>query len=499
MARTLKSLQREMAIEGPSKALFDEVVTFTKKQKQDLFEFFEELPAHILKAWETDPDFEGWMTNALTPKVKASGRDWFDKDMPRAVWKDQVIEVMEEHFITAPDAGNGWPVFEIKDRGQKIVTRVDTDTKDLTSVARVVAPTLEREGLILDSGMAKQFFDTFKIYAKPSTRPVICAQPEDDDWCFHRITIRPDASADFPLIREHFLSRIDDPEAFCAWVFGVYSRKYTGRQVLWIKGNGVDGKSTWFDNFGRTVFGSAFGAIMPSDIENNPAFFMDLIADKRFVWVPDNNNQKLLWSAAFKQVASGGADKVTVNAKFKRAYQTYLEANVAIGSNFAPDIQGSRHNISRILWVDISETNGAPDPTLPKRMMKELPGFLAYAEQCFAERCPEGNVIEVNDVVKAKVEVRIADTQESEQATLDRYFVIEEGASMTPAEFIAKLEEAGVRRSFDQGNFRDWLTREHGVTKAGKPPTYRGIRARDARDERDAVNARIRLVKTEVA
>jgi hypothetical protein len=499
MARTAKSLQREMAIEGPSKTLFDEVAAFAKKQDQNVIEFFEQLPAHVLKAWESDKDFEEWIESAMTPKAKRSGRDWFDKEMPRPIWKDQVIQVMSEHFITAPDAGNGWPVFEIKDRDRKIVTRVDTDAKDLTSVARVVAPTLEGEGLILDAGTAKTFFDTFKIYAKPSTRPVICAQPDDDDWCFHRIMIRPDHDASFPLIREHFLSRIDDPEAFCAWVYGVYSRKYTGRQVLWIKGNGVDGKSTWFDNFGRTVFGSAFGAIMPSDIENNPAFFMELIADKRFVWVPDNNNQKLLWSAAFKQVASGGADKVTVNGKFKKAYQTYLEANVAIGSNFAPDISGSRHNISRILWVDIGETNGAPDPTLPGRMMKELPGFLAYAEQCFAKRCPEGNVIEVNDVVKAKVEVRIADTQESEQALLDRYFVIEDGAAMSPADFIAKLEEAGVRRSFEQGNFRDWLTREYGIIKAGKPPTYRGIRAREPRDNRDAMNQKIRLVSNEVA
>lgn len=482
MARSFKAIVGDM--NTVSKVIFNDIIEYCRKNDTSFEDFMATVPPLIMQGWVNDPQLLDW----LTPPAKASrnGRQW--EGLTATEEKDQIVALMSGKFIVSEATGGAWHLYAITDPEQKLVRKVEIDNSgaDFTSLVHVLRDEVAQDGLVFTPERIKKFYNTFKYYTTPTPIPIRCAQPDEDTWCLHRITIRPDATVEFPHIQT-FLDRLDDPKAFSAWLWGIYSRAYRGRQILWVTSEGLDGKSTFFKMFGEAVFGNAFGPVMPDDIEHNPAFFMENLVDKRFIYVPDNNNPNLLMKAAFKQIASAGADLVTVNGKFKKAYQAHLDAGVAVLSNSEPAMVDERHNRSRTLCVVLDPLTTPVDDRVPRRMRAELPGFLAYARDCFEEVCPDGLIIQVNDAVQHKEELRISDTSMDKVAVFENLFTLEEGEILRPTEMVNALKSEGLRTAYEQSNFLRWLKNTHGIKKQGKPHSYNGIRLRNSKDERSEV------------
>src|SRR4029077_5671011 len=129
---------------------------------------------------------------------------------------------------------------------------------------------------------------------------------------------------------------------------------------------------------------------------------------KKLVVVGDNKNPSIIMSQQLKELL--GDDPVVVNPKYQALYPALMECRLIIFSNYPPNISSEVHNQSRTLWIKLSRLTVPPDSTWDSYYPAEMPGFLAYAQKCYQERC-QGNskVIEVNDAVKAAVVNRVAE------------------------------------------------------------------------------------------
>ena len=100
-------------------------------------------------------------------------------------------------------------------------------------IARAVVDTLEADGVAVTGEKLGLMRTAFLAKATLQPTPQLLGQPDDDDWCVYRARIRPDATVAFPLIQQ-FLDRLNDPRAFAAWWWGVYSGRNKGRQMIYL-------------------------------------------------------------------------------------------------------------------------------------------------------------------------------------------------------------------------------------------------------------------------
>ena len=162
----------------------------------------------------------------------------------------------------------------------------------------------------------------------------------------------------------------------------------------WIKGEGQDGRPKWMKAFSDSIFGGTEGVATVSQnstLKNSAQFVAALLVDKKFAYVPDNNNRRLLMNEVFKSLADPGADPVVINHKYGRMYTSELEAHVAILSNHLPEITGEKWLQTCLLLLTIAPLpkDTIPDTRIDVRFKAEIPIFLAYARYCYARGAPE--------------------------------------------------------------------------------------------------------------
>ncbi|MGA4555683.1 DUF5906 domain-containing protein [Methylorubrum aminovorans] len=442
-----------------------------------------EVPQMICDLWRDDDEFMNWVENR---RAEREGRRWFYKGQPEEELLHNTIEVMGEHFVAAR-SDDSIRLYAIQDADARVVKPVSASDPNM-EVARTLKDTLLQDGCVLNPQRTETMRNLFTCYASLDERPALCAQPDQDAWCLHKMSVRSDPSMPTPAT-DQFLERLNDCEAFAAWLYGIASGKYRGRQVLWIEGDGEDGKSTFMMAF-ASLFGTTAGSADWATMKNAPQFVAGLFVDKKFVYVPDNANPYLLMTEIFKTLANPGADPVTVNQKYGKMYTTTLEAHVAVLSNHAPEISGERHNVSRTLWLRLAEFTGERDPNYGARLRAELPGLLAYGEKCYAKLCQNDYVIAVNDAVQAAMAERIADTNETFELLFEKNFVLDPAGTISRSEFRDILKEEARLSNQEIGNFKRWLRTAHKVeAKQGTTGarSYRGIRRIQAADMRKKI------------
>lgn len=298
--------------------------------------------------------------------------------------------------------------------------------------------------------------------------PEPMGRPNEDNWCLHRTEHEPDESVPMPSW-EKILSRMGDPEAFAAWIFGVYSGKYKGRQMLWLHGpNGEDGKSTLASIIGKFLFGPAHNAISNASISSGEKRFLTSFFEfASLVIYADANNRKCLMSEAFKSVASAGSDPVLVERKGRQAYTTTLKARMWICSNYAPQVTNDNFVLSRLLYVFIDKmVNETPDPTVFERLENELPGFLWYAKNCYINRCPDDYRIITDASAQQAVNDLTDDFYDEYDIIFSKYWETADLNSRVDASKVrdaAKSEGLGSNIAFS--NFVEWMYKNKGVKK----------------------------------
>lgn len=416
---------------------------------------------------------------------------------PSTVWDDSSTEafeaaatsVLSQSFIMSPLSDTARQVYMIDDADQRIVVPVLGSPQDVAAaVGRVVQPVIVQSGIATTAALVNSMLFSWKVAGQVTdTPPALHGKLGGDEWCLARASVWPNPDVDWSHIRL-FTHRLNDPEAFAAWVWGVYSGENRGRQVPYIYDyDGEGGKSRFFQMLGKHLFGDRIYTAYPMATMAKDTHVSSVFAGQRFVVDGDCNNRYVLHSQAMKELS--GDDKTILNPKYVQPYGTYLQARVAIGSNFPPYITRDRHSTSRLLYLILEPLGNTPrDPTLPAKWVMELPGFLHWAQQCYKERCPDNYAIQVNDAVRyaTETQIRICETQYVD--LFDKYFVEDPDGELTYREWSAVVKEekmdkfraddmlGWIRAVFDvnaqtNGKFRGW--RLPGIRRRGGADNWR--------------------------
>lgn len=180
---------------------------------------------------------------------------------------------------------------------------------------------------------------------------------------------------------DSFLSRVDLPEVFMAYIWSIFEESNKGRQCLWMYGHGHDGKSTvinaFLDWFGRQ---HSF-MIAEGDYQN--AFFFGKVHGKRVGAFMDCTNPTLLRQGRIKQILGG--DTVDINDKFQTPFSAEVYARLFILSNEPPQIvYEDESQRTRLLVVRISKfKDDRGDANFRQRLVDEMPAFLAKCKQIY--------------------------------------------------------------------------------------------------------------------
>lgn len=327
----------------------------------------------------------------------------------------------------------------------------------------------EQEGWILRPGRAGEMAAYLVNKAETIEHPLLLARKGERQYCRYRPKYKP-ARGPFPTWESVF-RRMQDGEALAAWIGGVESGDYYGRQVPWLHGPaGQDGKSTISKVITRELFGPTRNVISNATVKEN-RFLNSFFEDSEIVLYPDANNLHLLRSEAFKTIAGGGADEAMIEGKGKQGYLGQLRSRLWVCSNYPPSVIDEGFVTSRLLYMFIDKFEGVreAEPIINQRLIDELPAFLYWTRECYSDRCQNDYEIQVNEKVQvavsrlteeADVSCDIVFSENWETGSMDekvKCSVVHEAVSEA-----AKLERF---TTLDRKNFADYLERRYGIVR----------------------------------
>ena len=187
---------------------------------------------------------------------------------------------------------------------------------------------------------------------------------------------------------DQFLSRVDYPNVFLAWVWSVFDPENMGRQALWLYGKGADGKSRVLvaltEIFGKRQTGSV------SQDGINGQFFYSKVYGKRLTIYGDCKNTRLISQGKIHSLLGG--DYVQIESKGRDAFHDRVYSRLLVSANDHPEIDFSLKNeSSRIIELCIDSVDKSlaeGDRNFESNLVTEQWGFLYKCRQAYAELCP---------------------------------------------------------------------------------------------------------------
>lgn len=457
----------------------EQVLRYCKQQKRNSDEFWEHIPKPVLNKLDKN------QLNIIEGKSTSGSVDskLLEND---AEYQLLVAEgALNQHFLLTVKEGQQI-ILRIVDVERKIVYPIyENDgakalTRQLSRVVKKVG------GKVLRARLAKDMVDLWINHVSTVPMPTPAAGPNDEGWSFHRPHHIPDKNIE--LARwSRILSRMSDPEAFAAWIWGVYSGDYKGRQMLWLHGkHGEDGKSAIAKLLATELFGPAHHAISNASLgSSGRRFLSSFFEHARLVIYPDASNRRCLMSEAFKMIASAGADPVLIERKGKQAYTSTLQARMWVCSNYAPEITDDNFAQSRLLYLQIDKMKDEkPDPKAIDELKAEIPGFLYYAEQAYEKLCRDNYEITTLKGSKSMKDRIAEDFYEEYEVIFHKHWELcgsNDYLEASRVRDVAKKE--GLTFTHDYKNFIVWLVEKKGVVKRkisqdGGVTRYEGMRKR---------------------
>ena len=212
---------------------------------------------------------------------------------------------------------------------------------------------------------------------------------EKDDYAFKKFDPSVIVKGETPAWDE-FLNRMDYPEVFMAWIWCMFDPENMGRQVMWLRGPGTDGKSTACRVI-QDYYGAHNCASITKDNLMSNRFFYSSLYGKRFLLASDTQNTKLITSTRLHNIVGG--DPVSVEFKNKTAFTEVIYCRVLVTSNYSPEIDFSRKNeVSRTIRLDIKDldVNYGDKGIWEKKMFDEMPNLLYKCREQAKKICPTG-------------------------------------------------------------------------------------------------------------
>ena len=233
---------------------------------------------------------------------------------------------------------------------------------------------------------------------------------------------------------DQFLDRLSNKEIFLAFVWSIFDPRNQGRQVLWLRGPGNDGKSRVISALSRYLGSRAVAALSQGTVSSQ--FFSSFVYGKRLVVFGDCMHTRLISTSAIHTLVGG--DYASIEAKGKQAFAGRLYSKVIIGSNYAPEVDNTANQVSRLLYLTVSplavgnsNLPAGDDTDFEEQLVREMPQLLYLAKEAYEKRCPNHGRINISDT---ELEHMLTQTKSDIQEYVERF--CEEHLIFTPDEYV---------------------------------------------------------------
>lgn len=203
---------------------------------------------------------------------------------------------------------------------------------------------------------------------------------------------------------DEWLDRYDkrSQEYIMAWIWALVYQKSNNSEILWIRSEGGDGKTTFVNalksGLGKIIiFGNdehdEHTTPFCADITNSTSeglkdrFLTGRVYDKRLIYVPECKNPNILRSSIIHQLTGG--ESIGADQKFEKVFTVKPQANILICSNDYPKVDNQRNELRRLLFISPREDyvhKEIKDDTFEKRLSDEVDTLL-YKCKFYYEKC----------------------------------------------------------------------------------------------------------------
>lgn len=362
-------------------------------------------------------------------------------------------------------------IVRMVDEEHKIVEGLSAKAAIADRVEDAIVKGVASKQIVIPPQLVKELGQYWMYYgAEMPTNLVAYAGFDDEPWAYGRSLVKPEAGK-MPTWTD-FLSRLNDPEAFAAWVYGVASQKYKGRQVLWMSGaSGEDGKTFVQKIICNNVFYKSDATITNTAMSGDAQRFAAAAFENKAIAVwGDCNNQMALMSEFVKQISGGSeGDKARIERKGKDSYDKQLSTRLWINSNFDPMITNDNFARSRLLYISVAPLTEAPDITLKSKFVEELPAFLEYGKICYDKVCTDQRKIKQVDEAMTAIDGFTQGADSEYEAIFETKFEV--GTKLDTDYFVTvssvsqMLKREGIKKNIEQNWFYTWLEKTHGYVR----------------------------------
>ena len=288
-----------------------------------------------------------------------------------------------------------------------------------------------------------------------------------NDWVYHRCDI-PAIDVPTPLW-DSWLNRLSDPDAWLAWIYGVLSHQWRGRQVLWVEGEGLARKSFASRVIGEYMYGPTYSVIDGMTVRAPNAQFLTAgyIDSALIVW-DDCANSRALMTEAVKMLSPGGSgNRQRIEGKGADAYFTKLESRIMINSNKSPELTGEKSIRSRLVYIHVANPTdeSIADTAIEPKYVAELPGLLFKAKAAYERVVDNDFTIKQNEFSSKKIDDFENKFYSDVSAVVDEILYLEDDAVVDVNDLRKECETSNSKYKHDEkfNHLLNFLTRRCGV------------------------------------
>jgi len=233
---------------------------------------------------------------------------------------------------------------------------------------------------------------------------------------------------------DEFKTRLDYPQVFMAWVWGIFEPTNNVRQVMWLKGAGNDGKSSVQKALEAVVGRDQCYSMKEGD--QGQQWFGKNVFGKVLVNYADCKYQDLIDTNGIKQLTGG--DTTSIEGKGENSFAGKIYSKVLVTSNFTPKINPElQAHLSRLIKLEVqAQADAVKDAGFEQRLQKEIYAFLTKCKECFdALISPGGDrlILPVDLLEKIKTECA-SDTYMNVQDFVEEYVQFDASGLCVPAD-----------------------------------------------------------------
>lgn len=369
--------------------------------------------------------------------------------------------VLDSAFAAYTGKKGAYQFFHIKEGD--VCTRLDDIDSMVTEVMDKARGESKDGGEIqFNAKQAKTLIDNWKgTGRKLPYDPVPSRFLSEPGFCYQRLPF--DLEQGETPAWDEFCSRLSNADYFKAFIWTAFEPKNKGRQILWMTGNGQDGKSTAMSAIAKAL-GEASCATKVNIFESKHGTSM--LEGKRLVYVADCKDTRLLMNGSVREATSG--DESVIEPKGKTPYSKALNLKMIVFSNQLPSVSSQQADISRVLPMEVAPSKNTDDPQWGEKLYEQLSHFLWDCRETYNRICPHHGNFRLDEATKAMIDDFAASYEDDFETAVRDYLVITGNAldRVNRPELNKKLRDRAMGNGWTEPKiiaFRAYLHRVHKI------------------------------------